>query len=252
METVASHGVQIRMNAEYFNCRGYGLSMRPLLVRSIDWFIIKYAALKLPKEIGLRANLEEAGRLLESPHFIHDPEGRRIELHFEEDGAFEFESPVRYGPSENLSVPGRFFQSGDWDSCPTVLMIHGYNSEAAYFGVMLMWARQLEERGFNVVMFELPFHGARRPVQPYPIRNYFCGDLLHVSRVFQQTLYELQGIAGWLRRQGCPSVGFWGNSLGALIAGNLVSIPGLMDSLVMLTPVVRLGAALDELSFTRT
>lgn len=238
--------------AETFNHARYGSSMRPLLVRILDWFTIHYAALKLPKEIGLQSNLEQAQEILMNPHFIQAPEAVVAAPKFDKAGGFTFDSLTDYGPENNRLANGVFFKAGPWNKHPAVILVHGYNAEIAYQGVMREWAAQLKAQGINALMFELPFHGARRPVAGEPIRNFFCADLLHVGRAFQQAFYDQQGLIHWLREQGCPSIGLWGNSLGALISGNLSTIEGLVDSIALLSPVTRLKPALRDLAFAHT
>jgi len=237
---------------ETFNHSGYAPAVRPLAVRFLDWFTIHYAALKLPAEQGLEAHLEEAGALLCDPWFLEMPEPGAAELEFSGKGSFEFVSPVSYGPACNRRVPGWCFQSGPWKSRPAVILIHGYNAEPAYDGVMKEWAAMLVESGVNVLMFELPYHRSRRPGPEHAIRNFFCGDLLHVGSVFQQAFHEIQAMIVWLREMGASSVGLWGNSLGALMAGNVACLEGQADAVALLSPVARIGRALKELAFAHT
>jgi dienelactone hydrolase len=68
-------------------------------------------------------------------------------------------------------------------------------------------------------------------------------------RATHQSLADLRALAMWLRKQGAPSVGVWGVSLGAWLAGLAVAHQPEIDLGVMVTPVVRMDRALRDLPF---
>src|SRR6185295_16467365 len=79
--------------------------------------------------------------------------------------------------------------------------------------------------------------------------NFFSGNLLHVARATQQALADTRALALWLRAQGSPSLGLWGVSLGAWLAGLATAHQPEFDLGVLLTPVARMDRALEELPF---
>src|SRR5437764_6794844 len=72
-------------------------------------------------------------------------------------------------------------------------------------------------------MFEFPYHGRGRPRGPGAIQNFISYDLLHMLEATRQALADARALMGWLAGQGSPAVGVWGISLGAWLAGLLIS-----------------------------
>jgi len=101
----------------------------------------------------------------------------------------------------------------------------------------------------NAAMFELPFHGRRRPSGSAPINNFISHDLLCMIEATRQSLVDARTIASWLLDQGCPFVGVWGISLGAWLAGLLVCTDSRITFGVLLTPVPNVEIAVRELDF---
>src|SRR5437667_417504 len=70
--------------------------------------------------------------------------------------------------------------------------------------------------GINTARIELPYHAHRKPS---PGINFISVDLPQMIEATRQAISDTRALLGWLREQGCPSVGVWGISLGAWIGG---------------------------------
>lgn len=163
---------------------------------------------------------------------------------------FTFASPVRTFSARNNTVPGRLERGGrDWQHCPSVVLLHGWNGELQYRWHFPMLAQLLARAGINAVMFELPYHGTRKPNEPGAIRNFLSGNLQHVMQATHQALAETRALTQWLQAQGSPIVGVWGISLGAWLAGLAIAHQPEIEVGVLMTPVVRMERALGELEF---
>jgi dienelactone hydrolase len=68
-------------------------------------------------------------------------------------------------------------------------------------------------------------------------------------RATHQSLSDIRALALWISQQGSPSVGVWGVSLGAWLAGLAAAHLPEIDLAVMVTPVVRMDRALRDLPF---
>lgn len=152
-------------------------------------------------------------------------------------------------PNNNVVRGRRELVTGDWRRRPSVILLHGWNAELQDRWLCPHWGRMLARAGVNAFMFELPFHGTRRPTEAGVIRNYLSGDLRHVMRATHQTLAEVRALAQWLRGQGSPAVGLWGVSLGAWLTGLAAAHQPEIDLAVLITPVVRMDRALRDLPF---
>ena len=128
-------------------------------------------------------------------------------------------------------------------------MLHGWNSELAYTRQFPYLSWRLNRHGINAAMFELPFHGRRRPRGPGQIRNFISHDLLNMVQATRQSMMDARALARWLLDQGCPAVGVWGTSLGAWLAGLLICSDSQFDFGVLLTPVPNVELAIRELDF---
>lgn len=220
-----------------------------LIARPLDRFAIRSACGSvLPSPDG-QSHAAEALALLRSPDFFSPPV-EVPQIRFTSKGCFEFVSPVRSEAENNNVVRGRFEPAAkDWQTRPTVILLHGWNAELQYQWLCPFWAQLLARAGVNAFRFELPYHGARTPTAPGAIRNFLSGNLLHVMRATHQSLADVRALAMWLRQEGAPSVGLWGVSLGAWLAGLAAAHQPEIDQAILVTPVVRMDRALRDLPF---
>ena len=197
--------------------------MFPFLTKPIDRLVINLAAARLTKEPDFAAHAELAEALLESKVFFGSEVVGVPDLRFTSLEDFEFASPFESPWTSNNTVRGKLFPAGaDWRSKPSVILIHGYNADPAYRGVMRGWANRLAMRGVNGVLMELPFHLGRRPRGREDVRDFLSCDLLAITQATHQSLLDLRALIAWLKANGAPKVGLWGNSLGGWLEGLLV------------------------------
>lgn len=107
------------------------------------------------------------------------------------------------------------------DAAPSALVLHGLGSDA---GTTWRLAGALADRGLRVVAPDLRGHGASPPA----------------------TGYHLDGYAADLRRLGRGWTVAVGHSLGGALCAVLAAEEGFADRVVLIDPVLRLGAAAAE------
>ena len=75
-------------------------------------------------------------------------------------GPWRFVSPIRSEYSDNNTAAFDLFPSKKGWSAPTMILAHGLMSvsDVGY----RMWAKRLNERGWNAVFMHLPYHYSRR------------------------------------------------------------------------------------------
>jgi len=220
-----------------------------LLVQSLDRLAIRSACGSVRPSPDGQSHAEEAVALLDSPGFFTPGIGP-AKVQMGGKNCFQFPSSFQSEAPGNNLVPGKFnLAGGDWRRRPSVILLHGWNAEPQYKFQFPRCSRLLARAGVNAFRFELPYHGLRRPTGSGMINNFFSGNLLHVARATQQALADTRALALWLRAQGSPSVGLWGVSLGAWLAGLATCHQPEFDLGVLLTPVARMDRALEELPF---
>jgi pimeloyl-ACP methyl ester carboxylesterase len=218
------------------------------IAKPLDRIAIRSACGSVLSSPDGQPHIAEASEFLRRPDFFAPQvEPARVEI---TGPRFQFASPLQGKLENNNVVPGKFEPTAkDWREKPSMIFLHGWNAELQDRWLCPFWAQLLARAGVNGFMFELPFHGTRRPKPSDPIRNFLSGDLLHVMRATHQALADVRALAGWLRSQGAPSVGLWGVSLGAWLAGLASAHQPEIDLAVMVTPVVRMDRALRDLPF---
>ena len=175
------------------------------IAQSLDRLAIRSArGSVLPSPDG-QAHATEASELLRRPDFF-SPTVEAARVEFASAHEFRFASLVRSECANNNVVRGRFVPAAlDWRTRPSVILLHGWNAELQHAWLCPVWGRMLARAGVNAFMFELPFHGARRPTEPDAIRNFLSGHLPHVMRATHQSLADVRALSLWLRTQGSPS-----------------------------------------------
>lgn len=229
------------------------MAVHKTLAQSLDWLSIQLCR-RVVRDVDIsRERARQAETLVHQPDY-YGGETVAVPSDWQWQSArrFRFASPAASPwPRANM-VRGRFYQARPASlRRPTIVLLHGWNAEAGYHTLFPWLARWLNAAGFNAVMFELPFHGSRKPARngPGTPTNFLSGDLLHVVAAARQAVTDGRALIAWLRAQGCRQVGVWGISLGAWLAGILACVEPKLAVAVLQTPVVRLDRLIAELRF---
>jgi pimeloyl-ACP methyl ester carboxylesterase len=122
---------------------------------------------------------------------------------------------------------------------PAVMLVHGYRTGQLALEERVLPARWFWERGLDVAVFVLPFHGRRAQLGSALFPS---TDPRITNEGFRQAVFDLRALGGWLRRRGSPGVGALGMSLG----GYTVSLLGTVEEqLSFLVPVIPLASLAD-------
>ncbi len=219
----------------------------PPIVRFIDRVVIWMARLRLESRVG-RESPAQALAVVEEPVFFYD--GRPPEhICFSGKHGFSCDSPMPGVAPESSRIHGEFHRCGeDWRNRPAMIMLHGWNGENCYRLLFPLLARRFHRMGISLLSFHLPCHGKRRaPCSPG--NDFISPDLSAMVRSTRQALADVQALIGWLKQEGCGPVGVWGISLGAWLAGLLACHDDRLSWAVLMTPVVRMDLAIQELEF---
>ncbi len=224
--------------------------MRAVLAKPLDWCAIQLARLSVHRGTGVEGQVAQIEALLEDPDFLGGSTKAPTDLKFISERAFQFTSPVVSPWKRNNVVHGRLFATGKhWQDRPVVVLLHGWNNETGYRLLFPRVAQRLVKQGVNVAMFELPYHGRRKPKGKKDIHNFISGDLIHMVQAMHQSLADARALIAWLKEQGCPRIGMWGVSLGAWLSGLLACADARVDCAVLMVPVSRMERVIAELVF---
>ena len=146
----------------------------------------------------------------------------------------------RYGSArENGLAVARRFQRGT--GRPAVILIHGYMAGPFAFEERIWPLAELDRKGFDVVLFTLPFHGLRARAGYGAVPEFPGEDPRLNVEGFRQSMFDLQNLVGWLLASGHPRVGVLGMSLGGYTAALLAPVEPRLDFVVPVIPLSSLG-----------
>ncbi len=143
---------------------------------------------------------------------------------------------------ENHTVHARQYGQGDR---PVMICLHGWGGGSWWLEERAFVVGYWLERGFDVVLFQLPFHGARAPGTPgtrgrsgalFPSAN-----LIRTNEGFGQAIHDLRALRAHLERRGAPSVGAIGMSLGAYTTALWATVDPALAFAVAMIPAVSMS-----------
>jgi len=217
--------------------------------KALDRMVIRQANAGVPYGRG-HEHIVEASELLRDPDFFCRFAESASALQFTGRRRFHFRSPVSTPWPENNTVFGQFYRSGgDWQTKPSVILLHGWNGELGYRFQFPYLAWRLSRRGVNAALIELPYHAQRKPTGAGVLQNFISHDLLRMLEATRQAIADTRALTGWLLEQGSPCVGLLGFSLGGWLTGLVAGYDARVKFAVLTTPVVRLERAIAELPF---
>ncbi|HSI85185.1 MAG TPA: hypothetical protein VK970_15450, partial [Candidatus Methylacidiphilales bacterium] len=158
-------------------------------------------------------------------------------------GRLSFPSPV---PGEfdrnNVASFDLFPCTLGWAGAPTMILAHGLMSVSDY-GYKL-WARRLNESGWNAVFMHLPFHYSRRLPWQFHGELAVGGHLVRTAEGIRQAVTEVRVMLSLLKQAGSPLVGGWGTSYGGWIMGLSGCFDERLERLVLVEPILNVDAAI--------
>lgn len=124
---------------------------------------------------------------------------------------------------------------------PAVILIHGYMAGPFALEERIWPLSRLDQAGFDVVLFTLPFHGLRVRSGRGAVPEFPGEDPRFTVEGFRQAIFDLQSLVGWLFAEGHPRVGAIGMSLGGYTAALLATAEPRLDFVVPVIPLSSLG-----------
>ncbi len=120
----------------------------------------------------------------------------------------------------------------------TVVCVHGYMASNHVLNTELFKVKWLYERGLDVLLYTLPFHGSRAPI--IDGLGFPSFDLGRVAEGFGHAIFDFRILANWLFDQGAPSLGVMGASLGGYFTSLAAAVEDRLDFAVPIIPATSL------------
>jgi pimeloyl-ACP methyl ester carboxylesterase len=147
---------------------------------------------------------------------------------------------ARYGA--NGTARARLYR-GPGAARPVVICLHGWGAGQPWIDERAFVIRYLLRIGLDPVLFQLPFHGDRAPVQARRSGALFLtSHLVRTNEAFGQAVSDLRQLTEHLRASGAPAVGVLGMSLGAYVTALWSSLDRDLAFAGALIPAVSMGA----------
>jgi hypothetical protein len=125
---------------------------------------------------------------------------------------------------------------------PVLVLIHGYGMGRPGLDARAFDVPRLHQRlGLDVALVTLPLHGVRAAGRRSGA-GFLDAHPLATNAAFEQAIWELRRLSGWLRAAGAPAIGVHGMSLGGYTAALLASLERGLACVVPLVPAVSLPA----------
>ena len=185
--------------------------------------------------------------LNEPPHSLrmHSRYRRRL------DGGAVFECRIEsdyvpFTPRE-ASAPPTPIHTQLWSHEPgrprgTVIALHGFTMGRPRLDAKLLMASQWFERGLDVALFTLPYHGARTPTDArFSGEHFAVPDVGRLSEAMREAIYEIRRVMHWRREETGAPVGVLGLSLGGYLAALAAGLCDDLDFVIPIVPPVCIG-----------
>jgi len=188
------------------------------------------------------------GFLDDPPHTVklaRRRRGRRIEGGTVYDCRIESDyTPLIVGANEAESTPihVELWQHETRPSRGTMIALHGFTMGRPRVDAVVLMANQWYERGLDVALFTLPYHGARTPPESrFSGEHFAMPDVGRLSEAVREAVYEIRRVIHWRREETGAPVGVLGLSLGGYLAA-------LMGGLVEDLDFVSIGLAAHRIA----
>jgi dienelactone hydrolase len=139
-------------------------------------------------------------------------------------------------PAQNHTAASRGYLHHD-PRRPAVICLHGYRAASWLVGELSWPVDWLYDKGVDVLLAVLPFHGVRAHrlgAPPFP-----GSDPRITNEGFRQAILDLRALVDHLHARGAPAVGVMGMSLGAYTTSLAATLE---DRLAFAVPIIPLAS----------
>jgi pimeloyl-ACP methyl ester carboxylesterase len=124
----------------------------------------------------------------------------------------------------------------------TIVALHGFTMGRPRVDAMMLMANHWFARGLDVVLFTLPYHGARTPADArFSGEHFAVPDVSRLSEAVREAIYEIRQVMHWRREETGAPVGVLGLSLGGYLAALAAGLCDDVDFAIPMVPPVCIG-----------
>lgn len=142
--------------------------------------------------------------------------------------------------TENQEVHARMWKH-EKGAVATIVTVHGWVMGDQRLSSLVFQPGYFYSLGFDVVLFELPFHGRRKVIADKDKVPFPSEDIILTNEAIGQAIHDLRSLTLWLRSNGTNYIGSMGMSLGGYIS----ALWSCLDNLSFSIPVVPLISMSD-------
>jgi pimeloyl-ACP methyl ester carboxylesterase len=130
---------------------------------------------------------------------------------------------------------------------PTLCVVHGFGASPAWFNSRFFSLGRFCAEGWDVLLYTLPFHGARRSTfGPANGLELFAHGVAGLNEGLIHAAQDLRVLLAFLARSGSPRVGVTGLSLGGYLTALLGALEPGLDFVIPNAAVVSMGDLLGS------
>lgn len=130
---------------------------------------------------------------------------------------------------------------------PTLVVIHGFGASPYWLNSSFFQLPWLYGKGYDLLMFLLPFHGERQPrLTPFSGYGLFAHGPAHFNEAILHGIHDLRVLLDHLEDEGVTQFGVTGLSLGGYVSALLASVDARIGVAVPNAPVVDLTSVIDD------
>jgi pimeloyl-ACP methyl ester carboxylesterase len=150
------------------------------------------------------------------------------------------EELAKYGA--NATARARIYR-GEGSGRPVVICLHGWGAGQPWIDERAFVLSYLVRIGLDPILFQLPFHGERAPVQARRSGSLFLtAHLVRTNEAFGQAVFDLRQLVMHARASGAPAVGVLGMSLGSYVTALWAGLDRDLAFAGALIPAVSMGS----------
>lgn len=124
----------------------------------------------------------------------------------------------------------------------TVVALHGFTMGRPRIDAVALLASQWYQRGLDVALMTLPYHGARTPEDArFSGEHFAVPDVARLGEAVREAIYEIRQVTHWLREESGAPVGLLGLSLGGYLTALAAGLYEELDFAIPMVPPVCIG-----------
>lgn len=130
---------------------------------------------------------------------------------------------------------------------PTLCLIHGFMGSAYLLNGLFFSLPWFFRSGFDVLLYTLPFHGARAErFSPFSGYGFFANGMAGLAESMAQAVHDFRSVLDYLESTGVEKIALTGMSLGGYTSSLVASVDDRLQAVIPNVPVVTPESAFDD------